>query len=121
MKRFFSLVAILLVQCGDANQRKRKSLVVVSHLAKALKRLQHQSNKIRIRSDKIKLVRTQQQLQQERPYGWSARWFACWWSISCVLGGAFEGIQFMDILIMGLIVFLAFKFYAECWGRSKAP
>lgn len=60
MKRFFSLVAILLVTVAVTPIAEAKSLVVVSHLAKALKRLQHQNNKTRIRSVKIKRVRTQQ-------------------------------------------------------------
>ncbi len=39
--------------------------------------------------------------------------------IGSLLGGAFEGIQFMDILILGLIAFVAYKLF-KGMARSKA-
>jgi predicted lipid-binding transport protein (Tim44 family) len=40
--------------------------------------------------------------------------------LAAFFGGAFEGIQFMDILIMGLIAFLIFKFMRGMLGAKQA-
>ncbi len=39
--------------------------------------------------------------------------------LAAFFGGAFEGIQFMDILIMGLIAFVAFKFLRGMLGAKQ--
>ena len=39
--------------------------------------------------------------------------------LAAFFGGAFEGIQFMDILIMGLIAFLAFRFLRGMLGSKQ--
>ncbi|SON49157.1 Tim44 domain-containing protein [Vibrio tapetis] len=39
--------------------------------------------------------------------------------LAAFFGGAFEGIQFMDILIMGLIAFVAFKFLKGMLGAKQ--
>ncbi|WGW01357.1 TIM44-like domain-containing protein [Vibrio sp. YMD68] len=39
--------------------------------------------------------------------------------LAAFFGGAFEGIQFMDILIMGLIAFLAFRFLRGMLGAKQ--
>ncbi|MCG9555187.1 TIM44-like domain-containing protein [Vibrio sp. Isolate31] len=122
MKRFFSLVAILMVSVAVTPIAEAKKFGGGKSFGKSFKTApapkQQQQNTNSIRQDQAG-KNTAANSSKKGLMGGLLGGLLAGGLLAAFFGGAFEGIQFMDILIMGLIAFLAFKFLRGMLGAKQ--
>ncbi|WP_299690540.1 TIM44-like domain-containing protein [uncultured Vibrio sp.] len=122
MKRFFSLVAILMVSVAMTPIAEAKKFGGGKSFGKSFKTApapkQQQQNTNSIRQDQAG-KNTAANSSKKGLMGGLLGGLLAGGLLAAFFGGAFEGIQFMDILIMGLIAFLAFKFLRGMLGAKQ--
>ncbi|MEZ9352432.1 Tim44 domain-containing protein [Vibrio splendidus] len=120
MKRFFSLVAILLVTVAVTPIAEAKKFGGGKSFGKSFKTAPapKQQNTNSIRQDQTG-KNTAANSSKKGLMGGLLGGLLAGGLLAAFFGGAFEGIQFMDILIMGLIAFLAFKFLRGMLGAKQ--
>ncbi|MCF7503645.1 MULTISPECIES: TIM44-like domain-containing protein [Vibrio] len=120
MKRFFSLVAILLVTVAVTPIAEAKKFGGGKSFGKSFKTAPapKQQNTNSIRQDQTG-KNTAANSSRKGLMGGMLGGLLAGGLLAAFFGGAFEGIQFMDILIMGLIAFLAFKFLRGMLGAKQ--
>jgi predicted lipid-binding transport protein (Tim44 family) len=120
MKRFFSLVAILLVTVAVTLIAEAKKFGGGKSFGKSFKTAPapKQQNTNSIRQDQTG-KNTAANSSKKGLMGGLLGGLLAGGLLAAFFGGAFEGIQFMDVLIMGLIAFLAFKFLRGMLGAKQ--
>lgn len=107
MKRLLSIVALLIVSVAVMPIAEAKKFGGGKSLGKSYKPHLHQNNSSRIPTPSAK-IRVRNRVR--RKVSWAElRGLLAGGLLAAFFGGAFEGIQFMDILIIGLIAFIIFK------------
>ncbi len=121
MKRFFSLVAILLVTVAVTPIAEAKKFGGGKSFGKSFKTAPapKQQNTNSIRQDQTGKKTAAANSSKKGLMGGLLGGLLAGGLLAAFFGGAFEGIQFMDILIMGLIAFLAFKFLRGMLGAKQ--
>ncbi|WP_394247412.1 Tim44 domain-containing protein [Vibrio profundi] len=121
MKRFFSLVAILMVSVAVTPIAEAKKFGGGKSFGKSFKTApapkQQQQNTNTIKQDQAGKTGAKSSSKKGLMGGLLGGLLAGG-LLAAFFGGAFEGIQFMDILIMGLIAFFAFKFLRKMLGAK---
>ncbi|MGY5614033.1 Tim44 domain-containing protein [Vibrio brasiliensis] len=120
MKRLFSLVALLMVSVAITPIAEAKKLGGGKSFGKSLKTApapkQQQQNTNTIGKDQT--TKTQSSTKKGLMGGLLGGLLAGG-LLAAFFGGAFEGIQFMDILIIGLIAFVIFKLMRGMLGAKQ--
>jgi predicted lipid-binding transport protein (Tim44 family) len=119
MKRLFSLVALLMVSVAITPIAEAKKFGGGKSFGKSFKTApapkQQQNNTNSIGKDQTKKI---QSSSKKGLMGGLMGGLLAGGLLAAFFGGAFEGIQFMDILIMGLIAFFAFKLLRGVLGAK---
>lgn len=122
MKRFFSLIAIMMVSVAVTPIAEAKKFGGGKSFGKSFKTApapkQQQQNTNSIKQDQAGKTNAAGSSKKGLIGGLLGGLLAGG-LLAAFFGGAFEGIQFMDILIMGLIAFLAFKFLRGMLGAKQ--
>lgn len=124
MKRILSVVALLMVAMTTAPiaEAKRfgggKSFGKSFRTAPAPAQQQQNTNRVRNEQQQNQAQNTQNSSRKGLMGGIMGGLLAGG-LLAAFFGGAFEGIQFLDILILGLIAFVAFKFLRGMLGAKQ--
>ncbi|MGF1720291.1 Tim44 domain-containing protein [Vibrio kyushuensis] len=120
MKKIFSLVALLMVSVVVAPLAEAKRMGGGKSFGKSFKTApapsQQTTNTSRVNREQGAAQKTS---RKGGLMGGLMGGLLAGGLLAAFFGGAFEGIQFMDILIMGLIAFLAFKFLRGMLGSKQ--
>ncbi|NVD06985.1 DUF1517 domain-containing protein [Vibrio sp. JPW-9-11-11] len=120
MKRLFSLVALLMVSVAITPIAEAKKFGGGKSFGKSFKTApapkQQQQNTNTVGKDQ---TTTKTQSSKKGLMGGLLGGLLAGGLLAAFFGGAFEGIQFMDILIMGLIAFVIFKLMRGMLGSKQ--
>ncbi|MEZ8823386.1 Tim44 domain-containing protein [Vibrio amylolyticus] len=120
MKKIFSLIALLMVSVAVAPLAEAKRFGGGKSFGKSFKTApapkQQTTNTSRVNRDQSA---AQSPSRKGGLMGGLMGGLLAGGLLAAFFGGAFEGIQFMDILIMGLIAFFAFRFLRGMLGSKQ--
>ncbi len=121
MKRLFSLVALLMISVAVTPVAEAKKFGGGKSFGKSFKtapapKQQNQNTSTLNSKDSTKAA---QNTGRKGLMGGLLGGLLAGGLLAAFFGGAFEGIQFLDILIMGLIAFFAFKFLRGMLGAKQ--
>ncbi|MGF1712436.1 TIM44-like domain-containing protein [Vibrio kagoshimensis] len=121
MKRFFSLIAIMFVTVAVTPIAEAKKFGGGKSFGKSFKTApaQKKQNTDTIQQNQAGKTAANKSSSKKGLMGGILGGLLAGGLLAAFFGGAFEGIQFMDMLIMGLIAFLAFKFLRKMLGAKQ--
>jgi predicted lipid-binding transport protein (Tim44 family) len=119
MKRFVSLMMILLVSLSFVQVAEAKKLGGGLKMGKSFKTAPAPKNTA-TNTNTINKPNAAANSSRKGLMGGLLGGLLAGGLLAAFFGGAFEGIQFLDILIMGLIAFVAFKFLKGMLGAKQA-